>query len=70
MQTFLTALHYVTAVGAMVFWGLGMCFWWLLHYAPQPSRAQRRKRVFGSFIIMGVLGLTAAGLRVLKQGIA
>lgn len=69
MQTFLTALHYVTAVCALVFWGLGMYFWWLLDYAPQPIRAQRRKRVVGSFIIMGVLGLTAAGLRVLNQSI-
>lgn len=59
MQTFLTALHYIIAFGAMVFWGLGMYFWWLLNYAPQPTRAQRRKRVFGSFIIMGLLALLA-----------
>lgn len=70
MQTFVTVLHYVAATGAMVFWVLGLYFWWSLNFASGPIRAQRRKRVFGSFIVMGILGLIAAGLRVLKDGIA
>lgn len=69
MQTVLATLQIVTATGAAAFWALGMYCWWLLNHASEPRRAQRRRRTIHSFVVMGLLGLTAFGLRVLKESV-
>lgn len=59
MQFILSTIQLAVGSGAVAFWALGMCFWWLLDHADQHSRTQLKKRVVRAFTIMVVLGTVA-----------